>query len=170
MRAYAPFFEWPARGRKELGVVEELVLALNRSAGLSLHSPTEFFPDPPDCVCLDAAGNAIAVEVTEIGCEESVRRNAQGEMVYRVWRSGELRGEVSRALTAKDRKVFHGGPYHSVIACLFTDEPALSVTDAAAELGGEMFGPFAQLTDAYLLFSYQPTTKSYPTIPLGMRQ
>ena len=68
----------------------------------------------------------------------------------------------------KDRKVFHGGPYAEVIACLFTDEPALSVKFAAQELTGKVFGPVAQLTSAYLLFSYQPATKSYPALRLEL--
>ena len=170
MKTYASFFEWHEKGQKELSVVEELVVALNRSAGLSLHSPAEFSPDPPDCVCLDDVGNPVAIEVTEIVCEESVRLNAQGQKVYRVWRPGELRQGIQRVLLEKDTKAFHGGPYQSVIACLFTDEPALSFTDAVAELDGATFGPLSQLTNAYLLFSYDPATKSYPIIRLPIKQ
>ena len=134
MKTYASFFEWHDRGQKELGVVEELVVALNRSANLGLQAPREFSPDPPDCVCLNAAGEPIAIEVAEVVCEQAARLNAQGSSVFRHWRPGELAAHVSRELADKDSKIFHGGPYRSVIACLFTDEPALTVEQAESWL------------------------------------
>lgn len=169
MKTYASFFEWHDRGQKELGVVEELVVALNLSANLALHAPRLFSPDPPDCVCLNAAGESVAIEVAEVVCEKAVRLNAQGARVYRQWRPGELTGHVARELADKDAKSFHGGPYRSIIACLFTDEPALIVEQAESELAEHEFGPFAQLTAGYLLFSYQPATQAYPVVALKFR-
>lgn len=170
MKTYASFFEWHDRGRKELGVVEELVTALNCATGDTLYEPRECFPDPPDCVCLDAAGKSVAIEVAEVVCEEAARLSAQGSNVYRHWRSGELVTHVSRTLAGKDAKSFHGGPYSSIIACLFTDEPALTIEQAESELGTHEFGPFAQIKKAYLLFSYRPATQSYPVIALRIRK
>lgn len=170
MKKYASFFEWCDRGRKELSVVEELVIALNSSSGLTLREPREFLPDPPDCVCLNQAGELVAIEVAEIVCEEAARLNAQGTNVYRYWRTGELASHVSRVLKGKDAKSFNGGPYASIITCLFTDEPALTVEQAKTELATQQFGPFNQITNAYLLFSYQPITQSYPVIALRVRQ
>lgn len=168
MRQYASFFEWYEKGPKELGVVESLVGALSRAHGVYLHSPAEHTPDPPDCVATNARGELVAIEVAEVVCETAARRNAQGKDVYRYWNPGELSEHVERVVLGKDRKVFHGGPYAEVIACLFTDEPALSVEFAAQELTGRVFGPVAQLTSAYLLFSYRPATKSYPAIRLEL--
>ena len=170
MKIYASFFEWHDRGRKELGVVEELIVALNNSAGLVLHEPREFMPDPPDCVCLNASGESVAIEVAEVVCEDAARLNAQGSSVYRYWHPGDLATHISRTLAGKDAKTFHGGPYSSIIACLFTDEPALTVEQAKSELSALEFGPYAQITKAYLLFSYSPATQSYPVIPLRIRQ
>ncbi len=169
MKTYASFFEWHNKGQKELGVVEELVVALNRSARLGLHSPREFSPDPPDCVCLNTAGEPVAVEVAEVVCEEAARLNAQGSQVYRQWRPGDLAPHVARKLADKDGKVFHGGPFRSIIVCLFTDEPALTVEQATSELSNVAFGPFQQLSAAYLLFSYQPSTQSYPVVQLRIQ-
>ena len=169
MKNYASFFEWHNKGQKELGVVEALIVALNCSAKLELHNPQEFSPDPPDCVCLNATDEAVAIEVAEFVCEEAVRQNAKGSQVYRQWRHGELTTHIARQLAEKDQKTFHGGPYHSIIVCLFTDEPALSVADAESELAGHQFGPFSQLTAAYLLFSYSPATQSYPIVELRFR-
>ena len=169
MKAYAPFFEWHEKGPKELGVVEELILALNQGGGLTLHSPREFNPDPPDCVCLDAAGKPVAIEVAEVVCETSARLTAQGRDVYRHWGPGELAEHISRELTDKDKKTYNGGPYEEIVICLFTDEPALTLDHAKTELSQHAFGPFAQLTSAYLLFSYDPGSQTYPVVRLSLR-
>ena len=169
MRRYASFFEWYDKGTKELGVAETLVEALNQAGESGLHSPIEFSPDPPDCVCQGANGDLVAIEVAEVVCERAARLVAQGHDVYRVWQPGELRSHVARELSDKDSKVFHGGPYQHIICCLFTDEPALSPEDAATELAATSFGPFKTLTAAYLLFSHSPAIKAYPFIRLTLR-
>jgi hypothetical protein len=168
-RQYASFFEWPDRQIKELGVVRELLTSLNNAANLGLHSPSIYDQDPPDCNCKNREGNNVAIEVTEIVCSEAVRLNAQGQKVYRNWKSGELTTHIEHLLTEKDKKNYHGGPYVSIFACLFTDEPMLTVDFVKAELETVRFGPFSQLTSAFLLFSYDPTSKSYPVIPLNFK-
>jgi hypothetical protein len=170
MRTYAAFFEWSEKSQKELGVVEELIASLNCSAGLGLHSPQIQQPDPPDCYCFNASGERVGVEVAEVVCKRAAHLNAQGKNVMRVWETGELAGHISHRLKDKDKKAYHGGPYAALIACLFTDEPMLSLAQAKSELGGLRFGPFKQLTSAYLLFSYEPSIKSYPLLRLEFEQ
>jgi hypothetical protein len=165
MRRYASFFEWFDQGRKELGVVEELVESLNRS-GAGLSSPRLHRPDPPDCVCLDGAGRAIALEVTEVVCETAARLTAQGHDVMRAWRPGELAEHIAARLTDKDSKRYNGGPFAETLICLFTDEPMLTPSQVQAELRSSTFGPFTQVTGAYLVMSYDPHTKTYPVVPL----
>ena len=165
MKRYAGFFEWFDQGRKELGVVEELLESLN-SAGASLSSPRLQRPDPPDCVCRDARGNNVAIEVTEVVCEEAARLTAQGHDVMRVWKPGELREHVAARLSDKDSKHFNGGPFAETVVCLFTDEPMLTPPQVQEELRAASFGPFNQVTAAYLVMSYDPGTKSYPVVPL----
>lgn len=168
MKRYASFFEWHDKRMKELGVVETLIDALNRSAGLGLYAAQEFTPDPPDCVCLNRHGELVAIEVAEVVCETATRLTAQGHKVHRQWNPGEFAKHVAKELADKDRKRFNGGPYAEVIACLFTDEPALAVEQASSELLPCTFGPITQLTSAYLLFSYVPSSKTYPVIRLAL--
>jgi hypothetical protein len=170
MRTYASFFEWSDKARKELGVVEELIASLNCGAGLGLHSPQIQQPDPPDCFCCNVSGERVGIEVAEVVCKSAARLNAQGKSVMRVWEAGELSGHISHRLKEKDEKAYHGRPYAGLIACLFTDEPMLSLAQAKAELSGQRFGPFKQLTSAYLLFSYEPSVKSYPVLNLEFAQ
>jgi hypothetical protein len=167
MKRYAPFFEWIDQGRKELGVVEDLLESLNRS-GAGLSSPRLHRPDPPDCTCIDASGNVLALEVTEVVCETAARLTAQGQDVMRVWNPGELSTHIASRLADKDSKRFNGGPFAGTVVCLFTDEPMLTVQQARDELKGTAFGPFKQLTAAYLLMSYDTSTKTYPVLPLRM--
>lgn len=166
-RKYASFFEWPEKDRKELGVVEELLPSLN-ALGLGLRNLRVHRPDPPDCVCEDQNGNPVAIEVAEIVCEDAARLNAQGHNVYRAWRPGNLGAAITARLAEKDTKTFHGGPFATLAVCLFTDEPALTVDFAKRELASVSFGPYKQIGTAYLLFSYDPGSKSYPLLPLRL--
>ena len=168
-RKYASFFEWPDRQIKELGVVRELLTSLNNTASLDLHSPSVFEQDPPDCVCKNAEGENVAIEVAEVVCQDAARLNAKGQNVYRIWNSGELASHIQHRLNEKDNKTYHGGPYANIFACLFTDEPMLTLDFVKAELASVSFGPFLQLTSAFLLFSYEPVSKSYPVIKLQLK-
>ena len=168
-RQYASFFEWPDRQIKELGVVKELLATLNNTTNLGLHSPRVCEEDPPDCVCENIEGGNVAIEVTEVICREAARLNAQGQNVCRVWKPDELAFHIEHLLNEKDKKAYHGGPYVNTLACLFTDEPMLNFNFAKTELASVRFGPFSQLTSAFLLFSYEPESKSYPVIPLQLK-
>ena len=168
-RQYASFFEWPDRQIKELGVVKELLTTLNSTTNLGLHSPSVYEQDPPDCICKNVEGGNVAIEVTEVVCSDAARLNAQGQKVHRIWRAGELVSHIERLLCEKDKKYYHGGPYINILACLFTDEPMLTFDFVKSELTHANFGPFSQLTSAFLLFSYEPVSKSYPVIPLQFK-
>ena len=165
-RKYASFFEWIDKEGKELGVGEELLKALNSAGSLQLSNLAPCNPDPPDLACRNAQGDLIGIEVSEIVCEEAVRLNQQGQDVYRIWQPGELQAAITERLARKDRVTLRGGPYQSLYVCLFTDELMLTHPSASADLADAVFGPFNQITHAFLLFSYQPDTKSNPVIRL----
>src|SRR6266508_4757991 len=67
-RQYAPFFEWPAKEGKELGVAEEFIASLNAESGLGLSNLQLQRPDPPDLTCLSALGERVAIEIAEVVC------------------------------------------------------------------------------------------------------
>lgn len=165
-RRYASFFEWPNKQLKELGIVDELLTSLG-SNGPQLSDARANSPDPPDCVCLDAAGNEVAVEVVELVSEEAVRRNARGEDVYRWWKPEDIRMALGALLSRKDAKSFHGGPYQDIVVLIFTDEPVLSAVEVREALAGVEFGPLRQVTLGFLMFSYMPS-KGYEVIHLPL--
>lgn len=165
-RKYASFFEWIDKEGKEFGVGEELVKALNSACSLQLSNLAPCNPDPPDLTCQNVQGDPIAIEVSEIVCEDAVRLNQQGQDVYRIWQPGELQAAIAERLARKDKVTLQGGPYQGLYVCLFTDEMMLTPQGVSDELSNATFGPFNQITDAFLLFSYQPGTKSYPVVRL----
>lgn len=75
-RPYASFFEWPGKEQKGLGVVEELIVSLNARSGSHLVNLRPQRPDPPDCICENADGKAIGIEVSEIVCGIAASKNA----------------------------------------------------------------------------------------------
>jgi len=141
--------------------------SLNAQSELGLSNLQLQRPDPPDLTCTNARSERVAIEIAEVVCEEAVRRTAKGEGAVRVWRAGELSTSIGDLLRRKDAKTFHGGPFAQTFVCLFTDEPMLTLESAQAELASARFGPFKQLTGAFLLFSYQPSTQNYPVIKLA---
>lgn len=169
MKSYASFFEWSDRKRAELGVVEKLTSALAASGDRIFSLPDSYESDPPDCISTNEKGLQVAFEVTEIVCPLAAKENAKGNLVYRNWKSGELYEHVAQQLNAKDNKSFHGGPYDEIIICLFTDEPLLNIERVNSELKESTFGPFTQITSAYIVISYDPSTKSYPVHKLHMK-
>lgn len=169
MRRYASFFHWPDRARAELGIVENLATSLAARNERTFSNLECYKPDPPDCIGRNEAGELIAVEVSEVVCVESVRLNQKGTDVYRDWKPGELREHIEHQLDAKDCKQYHGGPYAEIVVCLFTDEMLLTIDFVQRELAHAVFGPFNQITCAYLLISYAPSIASYPVHTLRIR-
>jgi hypothetical protein len=165
-RKYASFFEWIDKEGKEFGVGEELLKTMNSAGSLQLSNLALCNPDPPDLTCHNNQGDLIAIEVSEIVCEEAVRLNQQSQNVYRNWQPGELQAAIAERLVRKDKVTLQGGPYQGFFVCLFTDELMLTHQAASDDLSRVIFGPFSQITDAFLLFSYQPDTKSYPVVRL----
>jgi hypothetical protein len=104
----------------------------------------------------------------EVVCEDAARLNEQGVEVFRNWRAGELTAHIAKLLAEKDSKTFNGGPFASITVCMFTDEPLLTIDRLEVELADKYFGPYKQVDSAYLVVSYDPATKTYPVIELGI--
>lgn len=165
-RKYASFFYWQDKQTKEFGIVEELLQSLSVE-GFTLRDPRIYEQDPPDCVCVDGTERLVAVEAVELVSQEAIERNEKGEDVYCWWEPSDICAGVGKLLARKDAKSFNGGPYAEVAVLIHTDEPAL-IADAAREALEEVdFGPFIQLTRAFLMFSYKPR-KGYEVLPLSV--
>ena len=74
---------------------------------------------------------------------------------------------MDELLARKDRKTFNGGPYADIAVVIHTDEPTLTPDEARDALKHAAFGPFKQVTRAFLLFSYMPG-KGYEVLQLSL--
>ena len=97
-------------------------------------------------------------------------RRIKGRLGLKEWEASEFVEKVRDILREKDAKDFHGGPYARVVLVIHTSEPDLCFKkdDYSRILRGENLGRCKQITDIYLLFSYQPGTKSHPFLHLEM--
>lgn len=166
-RKYAAFFELGGKWQKELTVGEELVRTLNAEFGHSLERLALHEPDPPDLACyLDK--ERIALEVTELVCAKAVEANELDRKVYREWRPGETAEALGDLLHRKDSIKLQGGPFSALWVCVFTDEFTLTAKRVAQELTNVRFGPFQQISKAFMRFSYQPGRSAYPVVRLQL--
>jgi hypothetical protein len=123
-----------------------------------------FTPDPPDVICLDSNGLSVAVEVVEAVSEKAVAANAQGQKVIKWWDAAEFATHVCGLVSGKDAKTFNGGPFHRKIVCVHTDEPVVMPDEMRAALSAIQPIRLNQISAAYLLFSYDPGTQTYPVL------
>lgn len=193
-RGYAGFFDWPDKQLKEVGVVEDLLKAAGYSDANPIRKLRLPDRDPPDVIGTDAAGRDVAFEVTELVDEDAARMNAQfdreGEakrsiaagidperahklasmqLLAGVWEPPKVIEVVQRILTTKDEKAWHGGPYSRVVLAIHTDEPALAPADYIAALESHLFEKPTLITDAHVIFSYDPASETYPLATLSFR-
>jgi hypothetical protein len=166
-RVYASFFKGGSKDQEELAVVRYLLESMAARGEERFFEPSASPFDPPDCVARNADGAAVAIEVTEVVCEQAVRVNAQrdreaikrmepGVEVMRNWNQEDFIAHVSNRLADKDMKKLKGGPYGTYVVAMLTDELELERDNCEAWLQRHAFGPFKQVGDAYLLFSYTP--------------
>jgi hypothetical protein len=166
LRRYASAFEWHDRRRKERGIVEELLKSpayVGPVPVSDLRSPDE---DPPDVVGTLETGHQVAFEVTELVDQDAARMNAQGKPVYCDWERDEVIEALATKLEEKDSKDYHGGPYDEAILVVHTDERTLAPAKYVPTVAAHVFPKPQLITQAYLVFSYDPATSGYPVVKL----
>ncbi|MGE5624054.1 MAG: hypothetical protein ACM3ZT_00745 [Bacillota bacterium] len=176
LRKYASFFEWPDKQTKELGIVESLHEALDENE-VGWFGNLDIGPGSykaPDCVAHTQSKKLIAIEVTELVSKEAIEinQNAKSEYkrVYKNWKVPEVADELRSRLLEKDKKRYYGGPYSDVVIVIHTDELTIDYETYKVALNEVSFGPFENITKAYLLFSYAPRVGYCPYIELNLRK
>lgn len=163
-RPNSSFFAWPDRQIAESGICRIFAEAALAESGFPLTGIVSREADPPDCEALDADGRRIAIELTELvdGAANALAKQGGGVQVIACWDRAKFEREVRARLARKDSVKLLGGPYAEYWVIVHCDEPLVSVAsveDWLSELG---FGPFNQISRAYLLLSYDPTRGGYP--------
>jgi hypothetical protein len=166
-KGYATFFDWPNKATKEKGIVRDLLEAIEAKGAQHSFVKLRSNPtDPPDCVGVMESGELVGFEVTELVDLETVKMNRRGRRVKKEWTSIELLTKLKEIVGKKDSKNYYGGPYSKIILVIHTDEPLVRAMDCDSILRGQIAGRCKQITDCYLLLSYNPGLKSYPYFKL----
>jgi len=174
-RRYTNYFGWSLnRDDGELGVVNHLVESLeldNKNYFTEIKSRGRH-NDPPDCEAKDRSGNRIAIEVTELVDEETIKAYKAGiEYNWASWNKSKFISSIESLLSRKDPK-YHkliDPPYHGgYVLIIFTDEPGLNRNKIQQYLQNHTFNVTKNITRAYLLVSYDPSIKRCPYFELGL--
>jgi hypothetical protein len=168
-KGYASFRDWPDKSVKERAVVGDLLCAIKAEEGQhGLLTLNVNETDPPDCIGIGLHGERVGFEVTELVDQATVERNLQGRSEWKEWGQQEFLAKLQSILNEKDRKQLRGRPYDKFVVVVHTDEPLLPHSECASMLNGHRFGPYQQINEAFLLFSYEPGRSSYPYIRLKL--
>ena len=159
VRRYMPFFEWPDRRRKELGILKYLLESMEKDGIREYLSPLSASEDPPDCLARDLQDNLVGFEITELVSAYAIRENQRSNAIYRDWDAPEVLAHTEYLLRAKDAKVFHGGPYSKRITVIFTDEITIPVAQYQPLLSSHRFTSLPNTDEAYFLFPYDGTDR-----------
>lgn len=164
------FLVWPRRRTAELGVVRDFMSALGPSC--DFHSPRSAAQDPPDVIAWSSARTPIAIEVTQLVDAETMqqrKRNPRQPEFVR-WEHTTFVARLRERLEIKDRKLFLGGPYTKVIVLVYTDEPGLPWRETARHLEHLAFGGIQQITEAFLMFSFDAALQRCPVVRLRIHR
>ncbi len=156
---------------KQAGIMRDFLKAREAASLPSYASVEASVDDPPDFVAHGSRGERIAVELTELVSEEAIRRNLKAkhphEHVYRDWLPQDVITAIEARLREKDGKTYKGGPYDALVVVIHTDEPTVTAQPYVPTLTSRVFPMQVQLTEAYVLFSYDPTAGGYPLVKLS---
>lgn len=166
MRKYSNFFDWPEKSLKERGIVEHLLESMRQCGETSYANPRSCSDQWPDVLVKDQLGGEVGVEVTELVDETSVRENQQGNGIYCIWKPAEIKDEIEKILAKKDLKSNRGGKYTKIVLLIHTDELTVEPEKYIPLIKTWSFKKPEQINEAFLLFSYDPRTKTYPYVRL----
>ncbi len=169
-RGYADFYKWPLdRCLEEVEVARTMCDALSSAGQPLAHSVVsrDRGSDPPDCEGLSPDGKRIAIEVTELVDPAAIVATRSGtKYVWAQWDSAKLAAALQERLSSKDGCKLKGGPYDLYVVVIYTDEPELSLNAVKTLLGDKSVRITTRVDRAYLLLSYESSSRSRPYVEL----
>lgn len=153
--------------RDELWVVEMLFDSMKRLGEGIYHSPCEAPSEPPDCIAFEiSSGHCVGFEVTELVDQHSAALAAKGTREFKLWSLEGLTKKLQDILSDKDGIQYGTSPCSRTVLIIATDEVSLRYQDVVADLEKHWFAALQNLSEAYLLFSFDPYEETSPYIRL----
>ena len=172
-RGYACFFEWAAdRAIEEQGVAAYLAATLDLTGAPSFSEIAirGRGNDPPDLEALDANGQRVAIEVTELVDGKSIQAFKAGRHYdWAAWDKVKFLESITHLLNEKNARFqkLKGGPYNGgYVVLVFTAEPDLQRSKVESYLAGHTFHGINAVHRAILLLSYDPSIGRCPYFEL----
>ena len=170
-KGYASFWDFPNKQVKVRGVVMDLVEAMEAKEGACRIRYLVSNSDrnrAVDVFGTDILGRIIAYEVTELVSQEHIVENRRGRKCHKKWDDIGLITKLEERLDAKEHQLATVA-YEKQVVVIFTDEPSLSHHWCVPILSGHSFGPFANICEAYLLFSPEPGREGNSYLKLTLK-
>lgn len=171
VRSHAGYFAWEANSSiEEAGAVQCFSESLEHKEQSFFHSIKSREIDPPDCEAVNAQGETIAIEVTELVDGNSIANARQNKPIpWEPWSIEKLDQTISDRIKRKDNpKEVNGGPYAEYILLIYSDEPAVLDFDLIEHIKNKCYGPTNLITRAFFLTSYSPWEKCCPYLELKL--
>src|SRR5262249_12074902 len=96
---------------------------------------------------------------------EAIQRNLRTGTIasaqYRDWKPPEVLSGITDLLSKKDLVRYHGGPFWDIGVVIHTDEVTITSAMYVPLVGSASFGPFKQVTFAFLIFPREDGTAPY---------
>jgi hypothetical protein len=165
-RMYASFFDWPRKLVKEQGILRTFHEALLAAGENAFQSFTPSKTDPPDCTAIDGGGDKVGIEITELVSEEAIRRNLDGDAVYRDWEQEQVIEALECIIRRKDQKCSNVSGFSRLLLLIHTDEPVIDYEVYQSVLENHAFQKPHRFDEVVLLFSYDPRRETYPYVRL----
>jgi hypothetical protein len=165
-RYHASFFNSHDKKTKELFIGRILLRYLIKENN-EVFDIIDVGSDPPDCIAT-SNGVEIAIEIVELVDQKAIENEIRYKEFYpdqEPWNKQRLEEHVNKLLLKKDNppiKDYLVDKYRRYIALIHTDEPELRVSYFDMVFDTKNLVSTNLITEAYLLFSYDPTYNCYP--------
>ncbi len=165
-RKHADFFNWGNKETKERSICYKFTQYLFDTNG-EVFDLVSLGGDPPDCIA-KTKNTEVGIEVVELVDQKAIedRIRLKKHWVHQqAWTTEKLMENLNKLIQGKDspkKKVELLRKYERYIALIHTDEPELTAQDFDALFSSNHIKSTDLVTEAYILFSYDPQTRNYP--------
>ncbi|MDH5630350.1 MAG: hypothetical protein OEY96_09365 [Gammaproteobacteria bacterium] len=169
-RKHADFFDWHNKETKEKYLCGKLMHHLLDEGGEKFES-LRIGENPPDCV-VEIGGEIVGIEVVEFVDQKAIEEQIRKKSLWShqpPWTEDMVMSKLNSLIQDKNNpreKANLKEKYKRYIVLLHTDEPELDAQEFDRLFNRELLEATDLVTEAHIIFSYDPSLKRYPVIKL----
>lgn len=172
---HAGYWEEPDKRGKEVGVVEDLLIAICKREGRdwikqkSVESSPSSDRDAPDVIGETKTGVRVAFEVTELVDEKMIGEHIKGQPESKDWQLDEIISRLQAIIAKKERVDYGGKIFGLIILVIHTAEKEITAHRYGSAIAAHQFAQQGQIDKAYLLFKPWPMSQTCSYSRLSFR-